>query len=107
MATCAARWQCLSKNSAAIPYHRHRPQEPAMTDTKAVAKPLTPEAEHVLRRHGTERPGSSKLNHEKRPGVFRCAGRSEEHTSELQSLMRISYAGFCLKKKNKQTKTSR
>src|SRR3546814_2591810 len=32
--------------------------------------------------------------------------RSEEHTSELQSLMRISYAVFCLKKK-KQTKKSR
>src|SRR3546814_2233933 len=31
--------------------------------------------------------------------------RSEEHTSELQSLMRISYAVFCLKKKNKQKKT--
>src|SRR3546814_8567703 len=30
--------------------------------------------------------------------------RSEEHTSELQSLMRISYAVFCLKKKIKQTK---
>src|SRR3546814_6395339 len=30
--------------------------------------------------------------------------RSEEHTSELQSLMRISYAVFCLKKKNNQTK---
>src|SRR3546814_1622455 len=30
------------------------------------------------------------------------AVRSEEHTSELQSLMRISYAVFCLKKKNKQ-----
>src|SRR3546814_2397668 len=29
--------------------------------------------------------------------------RSEEHTSELQSLMRISYAVFCLKKKNKTT----
>src|SRR3546814_4211535 len=29
--------------------------------------------------------------------------RSEEHTSELQSLMRISYAVFCLKKKNLQT----
>src|SRR3546814_8714828 len=28
-----------------------------------------------------------------------CFGRSEEHTSELQSLMRISYAVFCLKKK--------
>src|SRR3546814_5559649 len=33
-------------------------------------------------------------------GAF--AERSEEHTSELQSLMRISYAVFCLKKKNKQ-----
>src|SRR3546814_7951437 len=34
--------------------------------------------------------------------------RSEEHTSELQSLMRISYAVFCLKKKNisEQTKTT-
>src|SRR3546814_895286 len=31
------------------------------------------------------------------------AARSEEHTSELQSLMRISYAVFCLKKKKKQT----
>src|SRR3546814_3729308 len=30
--------------------------------------------------------------------------RSEEHTSELQSLMRISYAVFCLKKKTKQNK---
>src|SRR3546814_4359208 len=31
----------------------------------------------------------------------RRSGRSEEHTSELQSLMRISYAVFCLKKKTK------
>src|SRR3546814_10776147 len=31
--------------------------------------------------------------------------RSEEHTSELQSLMRISYAVFCLKKKNQITNT--
>src|SRR3546814_10529324 len=30
-----------------------------------------------------------------------CEARSEEHTSELQSLMRNSYAIFCLKKKNK------
>src|SRR3546814_4960986 len=33
--------------------------------------------------------------------------RSEEHTSELQSLMRISYAVFCLKKKKTQTKKQR
>src|SRR3546814_3393994 len=32
----------------------------------------------------------------------RIGARSEEHTSELQSLMRISYAVFCLKKKKKQ-----
>src|SRR3546814_7004734 len=32
---------------------------------------------------------------------FEYGYRSEEHTSELQSLMRISYAVFCLKKKNK------
>src|SRR3546814_9202034 len=32
-------------------------------------------------------------------GVARLPRRSEEHTSELQSLMRISYAVFCLKKK--------
>src|SRR3546814_9532692 len=32
--------------------------------------------------------------------------RSEEHTSELQSLMRISYAVFCLKKKNNTTNTT-
>src|SRR3546814_7735901 len=33
--------------------------------------------------------------------------RSEEHTSELQSLMRISYAVFCLKKKKQQNKCSK
>src|SRR3546814_3372097 len=33
--------------------------------------------------------------------------RSEEHTSELQSLMRISYAVFCLKKKNNKTKNKK
>src|SRR3546814_2353328 len=42
------------------------------------------------------RPGASQLHPENRR-------RSEEHTSELQSLMRISYAVFCLKKK-KQTR---
>ena len=35
---------------------------------------LTPEQFRVLRGHGTERAGSSKLNAEKRPGRFRCAG---------------------------------
>src|SRR3546814_3160040 len=35
----------------------------------------------------------------------RGSGRSEEHTSELQSLMRISYAVFCLKTKKEHTRT--
>src|SRR3546814_1803893 len=37
-------------------------------------------------------------------GFGKIGQRSEEHTSELQSLMRISYAVFCLKKKNTHTK---
>src|SRR3546814_5784888 len=40
--------------------------------------------------------GVAEVDHHLRPQT----GRSEEHTSELQSLMRISYAVFCLKKKN-------
>src|SRR3546814_9534252 len=39
------------------------------------------------------------------PSLSRTHARSEEHTSELQSLMRISYAVFCLKKKTKNTHT--
>src|SRR3546814_7238838 len=37
------------------------------------------------------------------PGLILGLARSEEHTSELQSLMRISYAVFCLKKKKDRT----
>jgi peptide-methionine (R)-S-oxide reductase len=38
---------------------------------------LTPEQYRVLRQHGTERAGASPLNHEKREGVFNCAGCGE------------------------------
>ena len=37
-------------------------------------KTLTSEQFDILRKHGTERPGSSALNHEKRDGTFTCAG---------------------------------
>src|SRR3546814_2289010 len=40
---------------------------------------------------------------DRRPVAGHHVARSEEHTSELQSLMRISYAVFCLKKKKKST----
>src|SRR3546814_4406541 len=45
------------------------------------------------------------VSHMQLPGGRLRTGRSEEHTSELQSLMRISYAVFCLKKK-RHTKTT-
>src|SRR3546814_6519216 len=56
---------------------------------------------HVLRQVDDDRAGSSAARHvEGFVQRLRQLGRgSEEHTSELQSLMRISYAVFCLKKK--------
>src|SRR3546814_3549836 len=44
-----------------------------------------------------------RVSDEKRATIYET--RSEEHTSELQSLMRISYAVFCLKKKTQNHKT--
>jgi peptide-methionine (R)-S-oxide reductase len=46
-----------------------------MTDAK---RTLSPEAHRVLREHGTERAGTSPLNHEKRKGEFLCAGCGAE-----------------------------
>src|SRR3546814_5929365 len=43
----------------------------------------------------------SRFKRIRSPGFWSIFKRSEEHTSELQSLMRISYAVFCLKKKKK------
>src|SRR3546814_2076856 len=56
-------------------------------------------------RGGAHRSGDTR----ERRDVVRPARppRSEEHTSELQSLMRISYAVFCLKKKNNNTNMNR
>src|SRR3546814_4546862 len=56
---------------------------------------------------GTQRalPCLAQLGEIGRPAEF-LGSRSEEHTSELQSLMRISYAVFCLKKKTLTTSTS-
>src|SRR3546814_10833143 len=52
-------------------------------------------------RRGESFPGVPKFQMVNRLLVEVPLPRSEEHTSELQSLMRISYAVFCLKKKNK------
>src|SRR3546814_9857002 len=54
------------------------------------------EIDAVMLEEGAILGGEDRLHHQRREF------RSEEHTSELQSLMRISYAVFCLKKKKKQ-----
>src|SRR3546814_6503188 len=53
---------------------------------------------------GQEIPKGSRINLILGNGMGDSEVRSEEHTSELQSLMRISYAVFCLKKKKKKKK---
>src|SRR3546814_2620625 len=50
-------------------------------------------------RHAVERPPGDREDADPVAGAPDFTVRSEEHTSELQSLMRISYAVFCLKKK--------
>src|SRR3546814_1556049 len=55
-------------------------------------------------RHAQSSPRPPHLRHHLAPRRRQDhADRSEEHTSELQSLMRISYAVFCLKKKNNKS----
>src|SRR3546814_1751513 len=75
------------------------------------AAPAGLSAGECLLQRGADRPGAAVLLLSPEGRDFRCCrcpardgrpdGRSEEHTSELQSLMRISYAVFCLKKKKR------
>src|SRR3546814_4165193 len=79
-----------------------------VTLANARAKPLDPSL--PVQRHGTV-PTTAKMGIDATipEGVPRERFeriRSEEHTSELQSLMRISYAVFCLKKKKKKKKNT-
>src|SRR3546814_6364968 len=56
-------------------------------------------------RSDSRRKATGLPRHRRDKHYRRCASRSEEHTSELQSLMRISYAVFCLKKKKHSVKS--
>src|SRR3546814_8410757 len=60
-----------------------------------------PAMKRVIIRHIAETATQQLLLEKGDVDIARNLGRSEEHTSELQSLMRISYAVFCLKKKQK------
>src|SRR3546814_5240618 len=66
---------------------------------EVVGIPLTEKGFHVVEIASPEL-GAALLGRKS----TRYVARSEEHTSELQSLMRISYAVFCLKKKNKNVR---
>src|SRR3546814_1479790 len=74
---------------------------------KARRKPQPRRPGFAMAKHPTQRKiriGSHLSYRRSGSSVKRLARRrSEEHTSELQSLMRISYAVFCLKKKKKKT----
>src|SRR3546814_1557861 len=73
---------------------RHAPAPP-----KPLPQPAAPSRYRLMPARRGRRCGRAA-----RPARLR--GRSEEHTSELQSLMRISYAVFCLKKKKTKTISS-
>src|SRR3546814_9604806 len=87
--------------------------EPAQTDTKAArmkkARRSGPFPCCSKRYRGIRNPSRPCRPCRRRPASPALPSsaaqppRSEEHTSELQSLMRISYAVFCLKKTNNQT----
>src|SRR3546814_4924489 len=81
--------------------HTHAPEQQhgAVTRLAWLMLHLRPQQ----RRHTRDIPVSPGTP---RPRKERLRQRSEEHTSELQSLMRISYAVFCLKKKKKINATT-
>src|SRR3546814_2675738 len=62
---------------------------------------------HQHRRRAGRRDSEGPHRGRRRRAANRSRDRSEEHTSELQSLMRISYAVFCLKKKNNKNKENK
>ena len=62
------------KRETTEPAERHEVEKPE----DEWRRELSPEQFRVLRGHGTERPGSSPLNGEKRPGTFLCAGCGKE-----------------------------
>src|SRR3546814_6403603 len=76
---------------------RRRPPRSTRTDTLF---PYTTLFRSPIRQYTAERYGNPAMGAAILDGARCSIRRSEEHTSELQPLMRISYAVFCLKKKN-------
>src|SRR3546814_4150928 len=77
----------------------------AGTTPRVLSQPLVGLSPTMLLKPAGTRPEPAVSVPSAKAASPRATTRSEEHTSELQSLMRISYAVFCLKKKNKNTET--
>src|SRR3546814_2367205 len=82
-------------------------QEPMAVSSPA--QPRVPPSEPLPRLVRVRNMSQDEPAYETRqlPTIASLVTRSEEHTSELQSLMRISYAVFCLKKKKKNKHTNK
>src|SRR3546814_10580110 len=72
---------------------------PGVRDTSQISSSATSAAANTQGQRGRQRRRRCSGFRSSSGRSSRAASRSEEHTSELQSLMRISYAVFCLKKK--------
>src|SRR3546814_10209932 len=79
-----------AKHLSGTPSTRHWPGDNAASSGRRSGRPQSAPSQRTDMKTGAE-----------------GAARSEEHTSELQSLMRISYAVFCLKKKKKNQRTNK
>src|SRR3546814_2548975 len=92
--------QAIGRKNTRMQGKRH--EEPESPRIARLGQPVCWTGGHASEfRSQADVEGAATTRH--RPQV---AGRSEEHTSELQSLMRISYAVFCLKKKKNITRTT-
>src|SRR3546814_5827805 len=85
-----------SAGRAGVADHRHQLHPDVRTAGRRAAQRSGPRVLHL---------GAGERRAAGRRTRLRAAARSEEHTSELQSLMRNSYAVFCLKKKKKTSNT--
>src|SRR3546814_6204338 len=84
-------------------------QQAAAAGQQVIGRQVVEQVRHAQRVHRKRQPAKDEEQRVQPPvGATGALQRSEEHTSELQSLMRISYAVFCLKKKKRDyTNTQR
>src|SRR3546814_9421152 len=99
-------WSSDGCSSDLLPLRRHRHGTARLQARTQLCDSAAQRRDCTLSRAIRQRSAKAAMAAEGRQRRNDPGGRSEEHTSELQSLMRISYAVFCLKKKNKITQAA-